>query len=38
VWLLIVACTTAVLLSIAFPLAQGIKASAQIIQPHATND
>jgi Tfp pilus assembly protein FimT len=36
VWLLVVAATAAVLLSIAFPLVQGIKASAEIIEPHAT--
>ena len=34
VWLLVVAGTAAVLLSLAFPLAQGIKASAQIIGAH----
>ena len=37
VWLLVVAATTAVLLSIAFPLVQGIKASAEIIGPHPTD-
>ena len=38
VWLLVVAATAAVFLSLAFPLVQGIKASAEIIQPHETDD
>jgi hypothetical protein len=37
VWLLVVAGTTAVLLSLALPLAQGLKASAEIIGRHPTN-
>jgi len=37
VWLLIVAGTAAVLLSLAFPLVQGIKASAEIIGGHNVN-
>jgi len=38
VWLLVIACTAVVLLSLAFPLVQGIKASAQNIGPHQTQD
>lgn len=34
VWLLVVACVAAVFLSLAFPLIQGIKASAENIGPH----
>jgi len=37
VWLLVVAGTAAVLLSLALPLAQGLKASAEIIGRHPTN-
>ena len=38
VWLLVVAATAAVLLSLAFPLVQGIKASAAIIGAHEVSD
>lgn len=38
VWLLVVACTAAVLLSLAFPLVQGIKASAEHIGPHSARE
>lgn len=38
VWLLVVAGTAAVFLSLAFPLVQGIKASAENIAPHATQN
>jgi len=38
VWFLVVAITIAVVVSLALPLAQGIKASAEVIAQHSARD